>query len=161
VVQSSLKSVLLPIVAAVVVLSGLGTASASVRSAPTHQQLYSSTAAASGCFSTGNPPFKLHQGANTIYAQTWAVSCTPDIIACKLGVAIWERGSATELIAENPGAWVFPCPIGRRVQVKYKCFNVSQRQSFYTEIFESVENDSGGFGSSALYITPEASLLCS
>lgn len=113
-----------------------------------------------GCTATGNSPFKLTVNAKTIHALAWPTLCTSGVISCKVGVAIWERGSAPPfLIAENSGKWVKPCKIKSRTKVNYTCIT-THKASFYTEIFISTLTDIGPGASGSAYINPEVTLAC-
>jgi hypothetical protein len=113
-----------------------------------------------GCTATGNSPFKLTVNAKTIHAQAWPTLCTSGVISCKVGVAIWERGSAPPfLIAENSGKWVKPCKIKSRTKVNYTCIT-THKASFYTEIFISTLTDIGPGASGSAYVNPEVTLAC-
>jgi hypothetical protein len=105
-----------------------------------------------------NDPFKLTTTDKQIHAQAWVTSCTGGVIECKVGVAIWERGSAPPfIVAENPGVWWTPCKIGKRVPVNYTCIT-HHNASFYTEGFLSVRTTVGN-ASGATY-SDEITLAC-
>jgi hypothetical protein len=138
-------------------------ASAAIHPKPAHQKVFRARAAATvaTCGATEDPPFKLTKSGTTVYAQEKVVTCTSNVAACKLGVAIWQRGPAGDIIvAESPGSWITPCPIGKLVQTSYKCFNTLHALSYTSEIFLTVESDQGTYGSSSGY-SSEVQLNCS